>query len=158
MVIGIGIPPQVDLERAGGLAAIGIAHVRENAAVFSLELLDRIERPAAFQAGDRRVQSPAGDEQQREAGTGLLIADANGTFFIERHGISSLPGLLTKHSPRCGHYRCRGARFQYFASDRIHHRYPPDFRPSNDPSSATAATRRVDCNSDAMPPFAAAHG
>jgi hypothetical protein len=29
---------------------------------------------------------------------------------------------------------------------------------SNDPSSATAATMRVDCNSDAMPPFAAAHG
>src|SRR6185369_6680544 len=29
---------------------------------------------------------------------------------------------------------------------------------SNDPSSATAATRRVDCNSSVMPPFAAAHG
>jgi len=27
----------------------------------------------------------------------------------------------------------------------------------NDPSSATAATRRADCNSDAMPPFAGAH-
>jgi hypothetical protein len=36
--------------------------------------------------------------------------------------------LLTKHSPRCGHQRCRGARFQYFASDRIDHRRPPDFR------------------------------
>src|SRR5678815_3749067 len=104
MVIGIGIPRPVDLERAGGLAAIGIAHVRENAAVFSLELLDRIERPAAFQAGDRRIQSPAGNEQQREAGTGLLIGDANGAFFVQRHGSSSLPNLLTKHSPRCGHH------------------------------------------------------
>jgi len=28
----------------------------------------------------------------------------------------------------------------------------------NDPSSATAATRRVDCNRDGLPPFAAAHG
>src|SRR5438094_974773 len=28
----------------------------------------------------------------------------------------------------------------------------------NDPSSATAATRRADCNCDAPPPFAAAHG
>ena len=53
MVIGIGIPGPIDLERAGGLAAIGVAHVREDAAVFSLELLDRIKRPAAFQAGDR---------------------------------------------------------------------------------------------------------
>jgi len=31
-------------------------------------------------------------------------------------------------------------------------------KPPNDPSSATAATRRVDWNSSAMPPFAAAHG
>jgi hypothetical protein len=31
------------------------------------------------------------------------------------------------------------------------------YRP-NDPSSATAATRHVDCNRDVMPPFAAAHG
>jgi len=28
----------------------------------------------------------------------------------------------------------------------------------NDPSSATAATRRADCNRDDPPPFAAAHG
>ena len=28
----------------------------------------------------------------------------------------------------------------------------------NDPSSATAATRRADCNRDGPPPFAAAHG
>jgi hypothetical protein len=28
----------------------------------------------------------------------------------------------------------------------------------NDPNSATAATEHADCNSDAMPPFAAAHG
>ena len=30
--------------------------------------------------------------------------------------------------------------------------------PPNDPSSATAATRRADCNHDGPPPFAAAHG
>src|SRR6266699_2470600 len=28
----------------------------------------------------------------------------------------------------------------------------------NDPNSATAATRRADCNCDGLPPFAAAHG
>src|SRR2546422_7358842 len=131
MVIGIGIPRPIDLERAGGLAAIGVAHIREDAAVLSLELLDRIKWPAAFQAGDRRVQSPTGDKQQREAGTSLLILDANGAFFVERHGNSSLSSLLTKHSPRCGYHRCRGAGFQYFAPDRIHHRCPPDVRLSN---------------------------
>jgi hypothetical protein len=30
--------------------------------------------------------------------------------------------------------------------------------PSNDPSSATAAAKRADCNPDGPPPFAAAHG
>src|SRR6266536_299225 len=94
MVIGIGIPRPIDLERAGGLTATGVAHVREDAAIFSLELFDRIKRSAAHQPGDRRVQSPAGDEQQREAGAGLLVSDANAAFFVERHGSSSLFSLL----------------------------------------------------------------
>src|SRR5439155_7814092 len=125
MVIGICIPRPFDLERAGGLAAVGVAQVRRDAAVLSLELLDRVEGIAAGQAGDRRVQPPAGDEQQREAGTGLLIVDANGASFVEGHGNSSLPGLLSNHAWRCGHRRRRGARFQYLASDRIHNRRPP---------------------------------
>ena len=40
--------------------------------------------------------------------------------------------------------------------------YAADNQPAlhrpNDPSSATAATRRADCNCDGPPPFAAAHG
>jgi hypothetical protein len=32
------------------------------------------------------------------------------------------------------------------------------FHAYNDQSSATAATRRIDWNSNVMPPFAAAHG
>src|SRR5215467_1046250 len=103
MVIGIGIPRPIDLERARRLPATGVAHVRKDAAVFSLELFDRIKRSATFQEGNRRVQSPAGDEQQRKARTGLLILNANGAFFVERHCSSSLSSLLTKHSPRCGH-------------------------------------------------------
>ena len=83
-----------------------------------------VEGIAALQAGDRRVQSAAGDEQQREAGAGLLVVDANGAFLVERHRRSSLPGLLSKHARRCGHRRRRGARFQYLASDRIHSRRP----------------------------------
>jgi hypothetical protein len=41
LVIGIGFPRPVDLDGAGGLAAGGVAQVRRDAAVFSLELLDR---------------------------------------------------------------------------------------------------------------------
>src|SRR5439155_17452528 len=59
--------------------------------------------------------------------------NANGAFFVEGHGSASLPGLLSKRAQRCGHYRRRGARFQYFASDDIDHWRPPDFRPSNVP-------------------------
>jgi len=43
MVIGICIPRPFDLERAGGLAAVGVAQVRRDAAVLSLELLDRVK-------------------------------------------------------------------------------------------------------------------
>src|SRR2546422_10825334 len=92
MVIGVRIPRPVELERAGRLAGIGVAQVRRDAAVLSLELLDRVK--GVVQAGDRRVQSPAGNEQQREAGTGLFIVDANGAFFVEGHGSSSLRSLL----------------------------------------------------------------
>src|SRR4029450_786022 len=92
----------------GGLAAIGVAQVREDAPVFSLELFDRIKRSAAFQEGDRRVQSPAGNEHQRKTRTGLLILNANEAFFVERHRSSSLSRLLTKHSSCCGHHRCGG--------------------------------------------------
>src|SRR5215510_12217256 len=111
MIIGIGIPGSVDLERAGGLTAIGVAQIREDTAVLSLEFPYRVKGPAAVQAGDRRVQSPARDEQEREARTGLLILNANGAFFIERHGSFSFSSLLTRHSSRCGHHRCGGPPF-----------------------------------------------
>ena len=47
-----------------------------------------------------RVQPPAGDQQQREPGTGLLIADANGALLVEAPG-SCLPALLSEHLRRC---------------------------------------------------------
>ena len=43
VVVGVGVPRPVDLERAGGLAAVGVAQVRRDAAVLALELLDRVE-------------------------------------------------------------------------------------------------------------------
>ena len=56
--------------------------------------------------------------------------------------------------PSCRKQRTARSRSMSFAAS-------PRFRSSdrpNDPSSATAATRRADGNSDAMPPFAAAYG
>jgi len=41
MVIGVGIPRPVDLERAGRLATVGVAQVRRDTAVLVLELRDR---------------------------------------------------------------------------------------------------------------------
>src|SRR5581483_7990850 len=52
VIIGIGIPGTVDLEGAGGLAAVGVAQVGEDAAVLSAELLDGVERATASEAGD----------------------------------------------------------------------------------------------------------
>src|SRR5215467_7750455 len=82
MVVRMGIPGPIDLERPGGLATIGVAQVRENAAVLALELLDRIER-AGEQPRHPGVQRSTGDEQHREAGAGLIIADTDGTSFVE---------------------------------------------------------------------------
>src|SRR5437867_3814756 len=61
--------------------------------------------------------------------------------------------------PKSAHIPCLG-RFRRGTSQsdmidllQMHHKML-----ANDPSSATAATRRADCNRDGPPPFAAAHG
>ena len=62
-----------------------------------LNSVDRVERRiGAGEAGDRRVQAAAGDQQQRKAGTGLLIVDANGAFFVKAHG--GLPARLLRNT------------------------------------------------------------
>src|SRR5437868_7665662 len=73
-----------------------------------LERFHRIEhrsRPIA----DPRVQAPAGGDQEREAGAGLLVADPNVAIFVERHGILSLhcvsvgefSAIFASAQPRC---------------------------------------------------------
>src|SRR6202023_3030318 len=42
LVVGVGFPRPVDLYRAGGLAAGGVAQVCRDRAILSLELLNRI--------------------------------------------------------------------------------------------------------------------
>src|SRR5215469_1426758 len=71
------------------------------------------------------MQSAAGNDQKRKAGTDLLIVDANGTFFIEGHGNFSFPALLRKQARHRSHCGCRCATCQYGPSSRIHNRRPP---------------------------------
>ena len=87
LVVGVGIPGPVDLERARGLSGIGVAQVGGDAAVLALEFLEGVERRiGAGEARNRRVQSAARDQQQRKAGTGLDIVDANVALFVKDHG------------------------------------------------------------------------
>ena len=117
MVVGIGVPRPVDLERARGLAAIGVAQIRRDAAVFVLELLHRVER-VVREARDRRVQPAAGDHQQREAGAGLFVMDADVAFFVERHGgFSSVGRILAE-------YAFRSSALQYCIPWVMHHQIP----------------------------------
>src|SRR3979490_1568915 len=84
MVVSVSVPWAVDRERTGGLAAIGVAQVGRDDAVLALELVERVEG-VGREARDGRVQPAAGDDQQRKAGAGLFVIDANVAFFIERH-------------------------------------------------------------------------
>src|SRR5262249_25892127 len=118
VIVGIGIPGAVDLERAGGVAAAGIAQVGRDAAVLTLEFRDRIEWSAS-EGGERRIQSAARNDQQRKAGPVLLKADTNRAFFVKAHGLS-LAGLLSKHTRCCSHRGCRDAAGQNIAPVRIH--------------------------------------
>src|SRR5207248_1919190 len=89
MVIGEGIPRPVDLQRTGGLAGVGVAQVGADAAQAVLEFLHGIEGMGGVEAGDRRVQATARDDQQGEACAHLLVVDADFASFIDRHDGSS---------------------------------------------------------------------
>src|ERR1700693_3870375 len=119
LVVGVGIPRPVYLDRAGGLAGGGVAQVRRDAAILSLELLNGVEGRVAGEEGYGRVQAPAGKQHQRETGPGLLIVDANGAFFVELAS-SFFARLLSKYARHGGRCRCRGARCQDGASGRTH--------------------------------------
>src|SRR5581483_11976400 len=96
MVIGVRFPRPVDLDRAGGLAAWGVAQVGGDAAVLSLKLFNGIIRRIACKEPNGRVQSAARKQHERETGTGFLIVDADGSFFVELAS-SGLARLLSKY-------------------------------------------------------------
>ncbi len=86
MVVGEGVPRALDIERAGRLAAIGVAQVGDDAAELVAEFLHRAERMCLVEAADRRVQPAARNDQQRQTRARLFIVNANVAFFVERHG------------------------------------------------------------------------
>ena len=103
LIVGEGVPRIVNRHRARRLAAIGVALVHRDAMEVVLEGLHRVEhgsRPIA----NLRVQAALGGDQQWEAGACLLVADANVTFFVERHGSFFLHSVMSadgiKHDHR----------------------------------------------------------
>ena len=111
LVVGECVPRILDRNRTGRLAAIGVALVHRDAVEVVFEFLHRVEhcgRPIA----DPRVQAPAGGDQQRKAGAGLLVADADVAFLIERHGSLSLhcvsvrefSAIFASAQPRCADF------------------------------------------------------
>src|SRR5215472_16174045 len=85
VIVGIGIPRPIDLERPGRLTAGGVAQVGRDAAVLVPEIRDRVERRSVRHEFDRRVLAPAGDDEQREAGAGLLVVNADIALLVEGH-------------------------------------------------------------------------
>src|SRR5258705_13879613 len=97
----MGFPGPVDFDRTSRLAVGGVAQVRRDTAVFALELLDRVERRVAGEEANRRVQSAARKQQQREAGAGLLVVDANRAFFVELAPVACLLSKQAGHGGPC---------------------------------------------------------
>ena len=122
LIVGMRFPRPADLDGTSRLPVWGVSEVCCDAAVFPFELLDRVEGRIAGEEADGRVQSAARKQQQREAGTGLLVVDANRASFVE---LARFARLLSKQVLHGGRRRGRNPRGQYAASGRIHNQRPP---------------------------------
>jgi len=71
--------------RSRGLAAVRVALIHRDAAKVILERFHRVEDRGGPVA-HARVQSPARSNEQRKTRANRLVADADVTLFIERHG------------------------------------------------------------------------
>ena len=60
MIVGIGVPRPVGLERACGLASLGVAQIRRDDAVFVLELVERVERVGRARPATVELSPPPG--------------------------------------------------------------------------------------------------
>src|SRR5262249_14074 len=124
LVVGIGFPWAVDLNRPGGLAVGRVTQVCRYTAVLSFELVDRGKGLATLQAPHRRVQPTTREQHQRKAGTSVLIVDPDCAFFVKLSS-SLCARLLGKYARRRGGCCCHGSRCEYGASSRSHNRRPP---------------------------------
>src|SRR6185437_4123905 len=84
LVVGEGFPRVAGRNRAGRLAAIGVALVHRDAAEIALERLRRVE-DGGWPVADAGVEATARRHQQRETGAAFLIADADIAALIEGH-------------------------------------------------------------------------
>src|SRR5262249_56199679 len=105
-------------QRPRGLAALGVAQIGRDHAELVLELVHRVEG-VGRETRDRGVQSTTGDDQQREAGTDLLIVDADVALVVERHGSFSL------HSVGSADARAATSRTSTQRRPRPTHPQPP---------------------------------
>src|SRR6185369_9176584 len=94
LVVREGAPGVAGGNRSRGLAAVRIALIHRDAAEIALERFHRVEHRGGPVA-HARVQSPAGSDEQWEARANHLVANADVTLFIERHG------SLLRHLVRC---------------------------------------------------------
>src|SRR5262245_4365912 len=85
LIVGVGVPGPIDLERAGRLPGERVAQVHGDAAEVVLELLHCVEGGSARPPADGRIEPAARDQQQRKPGADLFIVDAHGAAIVERH-------------------------------------------------------------------------
>ena len=76
LVVGEGAPGVINLDRAGGLATVGVALVHGDAAEVVLENLHGVEHLAGPAAHDG-VKAAARGHQQGETGPDLIVVDSN---------------------------------------------------------------------------------
>ena len=120
LVVGVRIPRSIDLQRTGGLPAVGVAQVHRDTAVLAGEFADHVEgRPAVEEVGEDRVQAPTRDQQQREAGAGYVVTDPHIASFIKARTGRFLP-VLGESASRGGDRGSRGSGLQKRSPGRIH--------------------------------------
>src|SRR5215813_10005013 len=93
LIVRVGIPRLLELQRAGGLSAIGVAQVHADAAKVVFEFLHGVEGGPRRPPGDRGVETAAWDQEQRKPGAGLFIVNAHVTTLIEWHRSLLPPGV-----------------------------------------------------------------
>ncbi len=92
LVVGIRIPWPVDLHWTVGTSTVGVPQIHRDASVLVAEDSHRVEGRFFRKIADCRIQSAAGNNQQRKAGASLVVVNLKGASFVVWHGRCSLVG------------------------------------------------------------------